>query len=206
MSSFRTTALAVVVLLAALPAGAQSDRDQNARQAADAPAVQGQTAPPDGFGPHGDVMRQGMMGMGGDGMTGSGAMSGGQGMMPMPGMMGMMVGDAGAGHIEGRLAFIKAELKITDAQSAQWAVFADAERAIAKSMSDMRQSMMSRRTAPKTLPERLALAQKAMAAHLDGLNKTAAALDRLYDTLSADQKKIADEIIIGPMGMPMGMM
>ncbi len=45
-----------------------------------------------------------------------------------------------------------------------------------------------------------------MASHLDALNKTAAALDKLYGSLDADQKKTADAIIIGPMGMPVGMM
>jgi hypothetical protein len=54
--------------------------------------------------------------------------------MMMPMMMGrMMEGGAMptmgmAEHVEGRLAFIKAELKITDAQQPQWNAFADAVR------------------------------------------------------------------------------
>jgi hypothetical protein len=52
------------------------------------------------------------------------------GSMPMMGMMRMMMGQDGmsgmpmmgamAGHVEGRLAFLKTELKITEAQLPLW--------------------------------------------------------------------------------------
>jgi hypothetical protein len=45
-----------------------------------------------------------------------------------------------------------------------------------------------------------------MSAHLNALNKTATALDELYAVLNSAQKKTADEIMVGPMGVPMGMM
>lgn len=41
-----------------------------------------------------------------------------------------------AGHVEGRFAFLKTELKITDAQLPLWNAVADAMRANAKSMSE----------------------------------------------------------------------
>lgn len=69
-----------------------------------------QTAP--GQPMRGPMMNQGMMGRG---------MMMDRGMMPMMGMNP-------AEHIEGRLAFLKTELKITDAQMAQWNAFADALR------------------------------------------------------------------------------
>jgi hypothetical protein len=141
-----------------------------------------------------------------EGGMGQGGMMGGTGMMPMMRMMRMMGPGAGIEHLEGRLAFVKTELKISDAQVPQWNAFADSIRVNAKSMTEMHQSVMSGGAAGKTLPERLALEQKALSAHLDALNKIAAALNALYDALSPEQKKIADEIIIGPMGMPMGMM
>ena len=126
------------------------------------------------------------------------------GMMPM---MNMMMGTrSGAAHIEGRLAFVKAELKITDAQAAEWNAFAEATRSNANSMSEIRATMMSRSAAPSTLPDRLALEDKAMTAHLTALKKTEEAVAKLYAVLTADQKKIADSIVVGPMGMPMGMM
>jgi hypothetical protein len=51
------------------------------------------------------------------GASGGMPMMGGQQMggMPMMGMMQVMMRGM-AGHIEGRIAFLKAELKITDAQ------------------------------------------------------------------------------------------
>jgi hypothetical protein len=39
------------------------------------------------------------------------------------------------GHIDGRLGYIKAELKITDAQEALWNSYAAAARASANAMS-----------------------------------------------------------------------
>jgi hypothetical protein len=69
---------------------------------------------------------------------------GGAGEMPMMGMMRMMMGQDGmggmsmmAGHVEGRLAFLKTELKITDAQLPLWNAVADAIRADAKTMAGM---------------------------------------------------------------------
>jgi hypothetical protein len=58
-----------------------------------------------------------------------------------------------------------------------------------------------------TLPDKLAVHEKMMAAHLDGLRKLKAAIEPLYAAFNADQKKTADELMIGPMGiMGMGMM
>ena len=47
-----------------------------------------------------------------------------------------------AGHVEGRLAFLKTELKITDAQLPLWNAVADAIRANAKGMGEMSGGMM----------------------------------------------------------------
>jgi hypothetical protein len=158
----------------------------------------------------GGMMRQNTMGGGMMGGMGSGIMMDGRHMMMMMmnmmGMVGMMSARPGAEHIEGRLAFIKTELKITDAQMPQWNAFADGVRENAKSMSEMHQSMGAQQNMPKTLPERLAFEDKALTAHLGALKKTEGPLDKLYAALSPEQKKIADQIIVGPMGLPMGMM
>ena len=50
-------------------------------------------------------------------------------MMPMMGMMQMMYGSA---HMDGRLAFLRAQLKITSAQEKAWDDFANALRQAAK--------------------------------------------------------------------------
>jgi hypothetical protein len=58
-----------------------------------------------------------------------GSMPGASGGAPMMAMMQMMMGQNGmGGHLEGRIAFIKAELKITDAQEPLWKTVADAMR------------------------------------------------------------------------------
>jgi hypothetical protein len=138
-----------------------------------------------------------------------GAMAGG---MPMMGMMRMMMGQDGmggmammAGHVEGRLAFLKTELKITDAQLPLWNTVAEAIRANAKSMSEMSGAMMGSSQTTATLPEKLALREKMMTAHLEALRRLKAAVDPLYAALSPEQKKSADELLMGPMGMGMMM-
>ena len=135
-----------------------------------------------------------------------GGMAGG-GEMPMMSMMRMMMGRDGmsmmgamARHVEGRLAFLKTELKITDAQLPLWNAVADAIRANAKTMGDMSGGMMGG-SQTATLPDKLAMREKMMTAHLEALRKFKAAADPLYAALSDEQKKTADELLIGPMGM-----
>ena len=136
-------------------------------------------------------------GMPGGGMAGSGGMP----------MVGMMMGQDGmggmsmmAGHVEGRLAFLKTELKITDAQLPLWNAVAAAIRANGKSVSEMSGPMMgSMHTG--TLPEKLAAREKMMTAHLEALRKFKAVVDPLYAALSDEQKETADELLIGPMGI-----
>jgi hypothetical protein len=112
---------------------------------------------------------------------------------PMP-MMSMMTD-----HIEGRLAFLKAELKISEAQLPQWKDFADAVHASAKSMSGMPASMMEARALP--LPQRIDATEKGMALRLDALHKIGVAVGPLYASLSPEQKRIADSLMVSPMGM-----
>lgn len=161
---------------------------------------------------------KGQPGMGGSGMGGSSGMqgmNGGGGMMNMMGgkmpmmemmqMMGMMrqsgggMGMATIDRVEGRIAFLRAELKITDAQNAAWNAFADALRTNAKSLGEVRSSMMA--GAKQNLTDRLALQEKWLAARLEGTRAMKAALTNLVDTLSDDQKKTADELLAPHMGM-----
>ena len=57
-----------------------------------------------------------------------------------PGIGGMATID----RVEGRIAFLRAELKITDAQANTWNAFADALRANAKKLGEVRASMMGK--------------------------------------------------------------
>ena len=43
--------------------------------------------------------------------------------------------------------------------------------------------------------------EKMMTAHLEALRQFKAAVDPLYAALSDEQKKTADELLMGPMGM-----
>ena len=68
-------------------------------------------------------------------------------------MMRMMMGQNGmpmmAKHMEGRLAFLKAELKITDAQLPLWNAFAQAMRDNVSAMQAMPHAMMGMSKAPR---------------------------------------------------------
>jgi len=135
------------------------------------------------------------------GAPGSQAPTGGMMSMMGPGgmpMMGMMTD-----HIEGRLAFLKTELGITDAQESRWTAFAEAVRGSAKAMMGMHEGMMQPRDI--ALPLRLGQAERVLAARLDALRKTKAALEPLYASLSDAQKRTADQLIVSPMGL-LGMM
>jgi len=60
-----------------------------------------------------------------------------------PGRHGGIRGEFGE-HIEGRLAFLKTELKITDAQTKVWNTFAETMREITKEAQVSREDMRSR--------------------------------------------------------------
>ena len=85
----------------------------------------------DGMMREGGMQQQGMP----MGMMCSMMRQGGMGSMPMGGMPMM------ADHTEGRIAFLKTELKITDAQLPLWNAVADAIRANAKSGMGMMDNM-----------------------------------------------------------------
>ena len=172
--------LALILALTAVPALAQQQEHKQHHPAGTPPAA-------------------GMQGMSGNQMGGAGGMMGMMRMMMGQDGMGMM-----AGYVEGRLAFLKTELKITDAQLPLWNGVADAIRANAKSMSEIMSGGMMGGSQTAALPEKLALHEKMMTAHLEGLRRLKTAVDPLYAALSPEQKKTADEVM-GSMGMGMMM-
>jgi hypothetical protein len=127
------------------------------------------------------------------------------GMMRQNGQAGMMTMMSSASsmmssHVEGRIASLKAGLAITEAQTPQWNRFADTLRATAKSMNGMYGQMMQPKDSV-TLPARLEAQETMLASHLAALKALKDALDPLYASFSGDQKKRADELMIGPMGI-----
>jgi len=146
--------------------------------------------------------------------------SGQQGMMgnmPMLNIMNMMdmmsmMGGGPAGmatidRIEGRIAFLRTELKITDAQTNAWNSFADALRTNAKKLGEVRTSMMSHMGAaqqqPPALTERLNLQEQWLIARLEETRAMKSALTNLFAVLTEDQRKTANELLGLHMGLGM---
>ncbi len=111
--------------------------------------------------------------------------------------------DAMDSRIDGRLAFLKAELKITDAQNAAWDKVAAAVRASTESMVDRMKSVFAGDQKDTTLPQRLDIQEQFMTARLDEIKQVKSALTDLYAVLSDDQKKEADNLVLPMMGMGM---
>jgi hypothetical protein len=133
----------------------------------------------------------------------AGAMPGTSAGKPMMRMMQMMTGQNGmAGHVEGRIAFLKVELKITDAQQPLWKAVVDVMRANATSRGGTPNGMAMMESAA-TLPDKLAMREKMMAAHLEQLHRLRVAVEPLYAALNDEQKRSADELMSAPMGMGM---
>jgi hypothetical protein len=149
--------------------------------------------------PFGGPGRMGMMGGGCAmmGMIGQGMMGGGpwgQGFMGQgPGAMMDRQPRIDA-MIEGRLAYLKGELDITDAQAAAWTGYADAVKARIDLMQGMRQSMfdaMRKGTAIERMDVRIAN----MEAMLEAMKQLKPATEALYAALTDEQKAVADELI-----------
>jgi hypothetical protein len=138
-------------------------------------------------------------------------MMGGMPMMGMMRMMGMMgPGMVTIDRVDGRIAFLRTELKITDAQASAWNAFADALRANAKTLGEVRASMMPQpggaaQPQPSALAARLDLQERWLLARLEGTRTIKTAFTTLYGTLSDEQKKTADELLPPHMGMGMMM-
>ncbi len=141
----------------------------------------------------------GMMGGG----WGSGMMGGGGNRAYGPGMMGgcgMMGFGRGASdddsYADGRIAFLKAELKITDAQNGVWNAYADALRGNSQVMVTMHKQMSGGfksddRSALKFLDFHI----QAMKSGLAALEALKPATEALYNALSAAQRKKADDVL-----------
>lgn len=135
------------------------------------------------------------------------------GMMPMMGMMNL------GQHVEGRLAYLKAELAITDAQMPQWNSYADALRENGERVTQVMSDMMARGgmshgmmmgepgmmmpgqyASTTTLLDRLSWAEQSVAAHMEMLRKIKAPIEQLYAVLTAEQRRVADQLMAS-MGM-----
>ena len=188
----KTPSLAIVVFAAfSFGAVAQTVDAHHPAKAGDQPAATqpADQAPADQMG----AMMQGMMAQ-----------------MPMMQMMKMMTAMQGQGamggldlteRVEGRIAFLKAELAITDKQADKWNAFADALRAYSAALKSAHPAGMD--AMMPDLVARLDQSEKQLSAELDGVRGLKAALAPLMDVLSDDQKATAAQLL--PVHLGMGM-
>jgi hypothetical protein len=97
---------------------------------------------------------------------------------------------------EARVKELHAKLKITPAQDPQWQDFVSAERDNAQQMSDLiakREQGAASMNAVDDFKNYEAIAK----AHEDGLERIVPAFEKLYASMSDDQKKMADNLFKG---------
>lgn len=187
MTTFRNLMLAGALLLATPGFAEDAHHPPEAQPAAPqapAPAPQPSQATPTPGAPQG-MMGPGMMGM----MGGAAAGAMGMGQMMDP------------GRVAGRIAFLKAELKITDAQQPLWNAFTEALKANRAMMGDMQEMMMAAQgAAAPTLIQRIEGHERMLAARLEAVRRLKAALGPLYASFDEAQKRTADQLMM-PGGM-----
>lgn len=173
-------------LLVAIAIGGAGISSQNANAQSSSPVLLAQ-------------MMHGEKGMQNQGTQGAPGMQ-----MPMMQMMrhGSML-DVPSDYIEGRIAFMHAELRITDSQMAAWTEFANVLRANAKRSAEAHGAKGQQ--AATTTADRLDEQERRLAARLEGVRALKAAYGKLYAVLDDKQKKTADELMAMPMTMPMQM-
>jgi hypothetical protein len=110
---------------------------------------------------------------------------------PVPGG-GMMGGGMSGG---GCADYVKSSLAITDAQKAPWDAYAAALKNTPSGLTAMKDGMMTAFSGGKTTVDQLDAQITAAENRLKGLKELRPAAAALYATLSADQKKKADQML-----------
>jgi hypothetical protein len=145
---------------------------------------------------------KGCCGMGG--MQQGSASSGGTSMMDdnmrrmqqnqaMPGMAtnGVDMTD----RIDGRIAFLRAELRITDAQATAWNRFAEALRSSRQHLLEARQQLAA--PAGSSSPTaRLDQYERHLTERLEAIRTARTSFNQLYGALDEHQKHVADELVV----------
>jgi hypothetical protein len=98
-------------------------------------------------------------------------------------------------RIEGRIAYLKAELKITPAQENQWNAVADVMRRNATARQQLADEMRGRRDQPMTAVDRLNFRQRWSEVEASNAKSFASTFAALYTRLDDGQKKQADELL-----------
>jgi len=117
------------------------------------------------------------------------------------GMMGGGMGDPGMmcenrdARLAGMLAFAETKLDITEQQRPAWTKFADTVKGSTKAMDTVCAQVASGEPPPATLPERVKRMEQMTEARLSQLQAVSPALDELYQTLTPEQKKTANDFM-----------
>jgi hypothetical protein len=98
--------------------------------------------------------------------------------------------------LAGALAFAHTKIEITGAQEQAWQRFSDAAR---HSMAALAEpcAALAQQHQPTTLPDRLALAEKMAAAHLQVIQSLQPPLAELYSALTPEQRQRLDALPFG---------
>lgn len=103
--------------------------------------------------------------------------------------------------IEGRIAFLKTELKLTAAQQPLFDRLAEEMRASTKTMQERHaQRQQASAAAPDSALEKMEKRQAMMKEMTAAQDRYLAAFRPLYQSLSDEQKKTADQLFAHPMG------
>lgn len=190
------TIVVMGVIVAPAIAFAQTDQEHKQHHPEGMPTngAQAEPAPSEKSADPAEVQRGGMMGgqmMGG--MHGSASREASDGC---PGMMGMLTGGDPATRVHGRIAFLKAELAITDAQAEAWEAYA---AALENNFENMHASRMAMGgiAGVQSPVERLEKHLATMEGRLAALKQMQPALTSLYATLNEAQRKTADQLLTG---------
>lgn len=102
--------------------------------------------------------------------------------------------------VEKHIVDLHTKLKITTAEEPQW-------NAVAQTMRDNATGLdkaIDKREANATAVDDLNSYGEVVQAHADGIKKLASVFSSLYSSMSADQKKVADEVFVhrAPNGKP----
>jgi LTXXQ motif family protein len=193
--TIRTLSLAAVLAAAFGLAAIAQTTDPHHPAPGDQPSPEARQATPQQADP--------MMGMMQDMMGAMPAMP----MMQMMQMMSAMHGQAPAGgidlteRVEGRIAFLRAELAINDEQADEWDAFANALRKYSDLLKTARVSAPDGMT--PGLAGSLDQRERQLAAELEGVRAVKAALGPLLGVLTGAQRNAADKLL--PMNMGLGM-
>jgi hypothetical protein len=97
--------------------------------------------------------------------------------------------------VDGRIAFLKAELKITPAQEAQWQQFAAAMRQNAQSLDQAIATARQHRGTASNAVERMEMRAEFAKVRADNAVRLASAFRPVYASLSPEQQQTANALM-----------